>query len=315
MALDEETSAFLAEMAGSGGKPIHQMSPSEARAMGDGLIAINGSGPDMHSVSEERIATDDGATFAVRILKPASTPSGVLIYFHGGGWVTGSLNEFDTLARELAVKSSSTVILVDYRLAPEHPFPIPLDDALRATRWVAANRQDLTGNPSASITVAGDSSGGNLAAVVAQRSATDATLPIALQVLIYPVVNCDFDTDSYLAPENQLIFDRASMSWFFDHYVPKVEDRRQPAVSPALAPNLDNLPPAVILTAEHDVLRTEVEAYAAALTDAGVSVELRHFPGQMHGFFNIIGISGGQREAVDFVATKVASVNGGTSTF
>ena len=188
-------------------------------------------------------------------------------------------------------------MLAQYRLAPEHPFPAAVDDAWTALRW-AADYAELP------LIVAGESAGGNLAAVVAQRSVHEGPA-LALQVLVEPVTDADTETASYRDPENQLIVTREGMLWFFEHYAPDLETRRDPRLAPLRAPSLAGAPPAVVLTAEHDVLRDEGEAYAERLRAAGADVSHRRFAGQMHGFFGQIGVLPGSAAGLDYVVEAI----------
>jgi acetyl esterase len=300
MALDDATAQFLSQMAESGSPPLHEMSPDQARAMGGGLKDFFGAGPDMAAVSDERVPTGDGSDFGVRVLVPPGTPRAVLVYYHGGGWVIGALDEFDTLGRVLAERSGAVVVLVDYRLAPEHRYPAAAEDAWQALRWADENMERIAGSRLPLI-VAGDSAGGNLSAIVAQRAHAKGGPPIALQVLVYPVTDADLDNASYSDPANQLMLSRESMVWFWDHYAPDPASRRNPDASPLQAADLSGLPPAVVLTAEHDVLRDEGEAYAGKLAAAGVPVQQRRFAGQMHGFFTMVNVLPGSADGLDYV--------------
>jgi acetyl esterase len=299
MALDHATTDFLKQLADTGGKPLHEMSVAEARALGTFLGELYGKGPDVARVEKATIPAEDGASFPARVLVPTGTPRGVLIYFHGGGWVLGTLDEFDTLGRELAARTGCTVVLPAYRLAPEHRYPTAARDAYATLRWVAARMPGLP------IVVAGDSAGGNLSAVVAQRARDENGPAIALQVLVYPVTDCDLDRDSYLDPENQLMLTRDAVAWFWDHYVPDRAQRANPDASPLRAADLSGLPPALVLTAEHDVLRDEGEEYARRLRQAGVPVELRRFEGQMHVFFTLVNVLPGSAAALALIAETV----------
>jgi cation diffusion facilitator CzcD-associated flavoprotein CzcO/acetyl esterase/lipase len=289
--LDEPSAEFIATLAASGLPPLHELSPPQARAAGAALVELHGPGPEMLRVED----VDCG-----RLLVPTERCRGVIVYYHGGGWVTGGPDEFDTLARRLAQRTGCAVVLVDYRLAPEHRYPAAVEDAWTALNWTAANVEEIAGS-AVPLIVAGDSAGGCLAALVAQRS-REAGPEIALQVLVYPVTDCDLDRDSYLDPDNQLIIGRAAMTWYWDHYAP--DHAVRPDASPLRAHTLAGLPPAVVLTAEHDVLRDEGEAYAARLAQDGVRVEHRRFDGQMHGFFTLPGLPG-SAAALDFVVQAV----------
>src|SRR5688572_5223629 len=294
--LDEPNRAFLATLAASGLPPLHELSPGEARAAGARLAELYGRGPE--PARSEDIAIGRG--LRVRLLVPDERPRGVIVYYHGGGWVTGGPDELDTLARRLAQRTGCAVVLVDYRLAPEHRYPAAVEDAWTALDWTATHVEEIAGS-AVPLIVAGDSAGGCLAALVAQRS-REAGPDIALQVLVYPVTDCDLDRDSYLDPDNQLIIGRAAMTWYWDHYAP--DHAVRPDASPLHADTLAGLPPAVVLTAEHDVLRDEGEAYAARLAQDGVRVEHRRFDGQMHGFFTLPGLPG-SAAGLDFVVQAV----------
>ena len=303
MALDTQTAAFLSQLAEEGARPFHTMSPPEARDLLATLRSRMGDGPAMARSFDSSVGTGD-QTIRVRALIPNGQPDGVIVYFHGGGWVVGAIDDFDCLGRTLANESGCSVVLVDYRLAPEHPYPCAVEDAWLALNWTVTHLEELAG-PGARIIVAGDSAGGNLAAVVTQRACRLGAPSVALQVLVYPVTDCDLDTRSYTQAENQLLVSRDDMAWFWSHYVPDPASRRDPHASPLLAADLHRLPPAVIVTAEHDVLRDEGEAYAERLRKAGVPVDHRRFDGQMHGFFSLVNVLSSSADAIDYVASTI----------
>ena len=299
MALDEATTALLKQLAGSGARPLHEMTPDEARGFTAALRGETGAGPELAAVRDTRIRVSGGHA-KLRILTPGPDPRGVIVYYHGGGWVLGDLDDSDLLGRRLAQRTGAVVILVDYRLAPEYRFPTAVDDSWAALLWADAHRAELAG-PAAPLIVAGDSAGGNLAAVMTQRARSAGGPPIAAQVLAYPVTDCDLRTTSYLDPANELLLTRDSMIWFWDHYLPDQRARTHTDASPLCAANFAGLPPAVILTAEHDVLRDEGELYATRLVKARVPVRHQRFAGQMHGFFTMAGVLPGADAAMDFV--------------
>ena len=213
----------------------------------------------------------------------------------------GSLDDSDALARQLASHTGCAVVSVGYRLAPEYRYPTAVEDAWSAVRWVADRVEEIA-SERVPLIVAGEGAGGNLAAVVARRSFERKGPAVALHVLICPVTDGDFDGLSYTDPANQLLLDRAGMTWFWNHYAPDVAARRHPDASPLEAVFLSGLPPAVILTAEHDVLRDEGELYAMRLVQAGVAVEHRSFAGQMHGFVGMIDVLPGSAEGLSYIA-------------
>ena len=295
MTLDPASQALVDEL--TAGDPP-EPTVAQARAFGVAMASRLRPGPDVEQVRRHTVAADDGTPLAMRVLVPHGTVRGLIAFFHGGGWVAGAPGEIDTLGRILADRTGCTVVLPEYRLAPEHPFPAAVEDAWTALRWA---RSEAAGLP---LIVAGDSAGANLAAVVAQRSIRDGPT-LALQVLVEPVTDADTETASYLAPENQLIVTRESMIWFLDHYAPDAATRRDPRLAPLRAAELAGAPPAVVLTAEYDVLRDEGEAYAERLRAAGVDVSHRRFAGQMHGFFGLIGVVPGSIDGLDFVVEAV----------
>ena len=296
MALDGATTRFYEEMI-KGSDPdapaMHERTPVEARAYRADLAALSGPAPNMARAKDHTIEQEDGS-FRVRVLVPIEPPAGVIVYYHGGGWVVGSIDESDTLGRKLAERTSCAVVLVDYRLAPEHRYPVAVDDSYAALEWTAAHMDEIAGGE-VPLFVAGDSAGGNLSAVMAIRARDRNGPKIAMQILIYPVTDANFDRPSYTDPENQLLLTRDSMIWFFDHYIPDVTRRIEPDASPLYAEDLSGLPPAVVLTAEHDPLRDEGEEYAQKLEDAGVQVDLQRHKGQMHAFFALLMLPGSER--------------------
>jgi acetyl esterase len=304
LALDEATTGFLAQLAASDPKSLTEMTPPEARGFYAELGALSGPGPEMASVRDEELAAADGSPFRLRVLVPPGEIGGLVVFYHGGGWVIGGIDENDALCRTLAVKLGAAVVNVDYRLAPEHPYPAGPEDCWAALRWAAQRMPEIAGHD-VPLIVMGDSAGGNLSAVIAQRALQAGGPRIDCQVLVYPVTDSDFETDGYRDPANQLMLSTDAMRWFWDHYVPDPADRQDPDIAPIRAGRLAGLPPAVVLTAEYDVLRDEGEAYAARLRDAGVPVELRRFAGQMHGFFTMLNILPGSAQAIDYIAEQL----------
>jgi acetyl esterase len=303
----------MAAAAAAAAPPLWELTPVQARESGRALKAMYGQGPEMTSVADYEIDAKDGGHFGIRVLKPSSAPNGVIVYFHGGGWVVGAIDEFDTLARELATRSRCAVVLVDYRKAPEHPFPTPVDDAWTALGWTADNLSQIAGRE-VPLVVAGDSAGGNLSAVVALRARDRGGPAIALQVLVYPATDSDLDRSSYVEPEAQQLLTRQAMVWFWDHYLPDQASRCHPDASPLRAESVADLPPAVVLTAQHDPLRDEGEAYARRLRDSGVPVEHRRFVDQMHGFFTFVNVLPGSDVGLDYVAAAIRQTINGVST-
>ena len=247
---------------------------------------------------EDRTLSLNGESIPVRIYRPASDskPRPVLMWFHGGGWVIGNLDSADFAARMLTNASGCVVISVDYRLAPEHKFPAAADDCFAATQWVVEHADEL-GVDASKVAVGGDSAGGNLAAVVAQLAKEAGGPAIAYQALVYPVTHFSFATPSYEANAEGYLLTKASMEWFWGHYLGNEGDGEHVKASPLLHADLAGLPPAIVITAEYDPLRDEGEAYAEALRKAGVSVESKRYDGQIHGFFANPAIDDGMAAA------------------
>lgn len=307
MTIDSATAEFLAasaEAAGADAKPMWEMTPEEARAQSAAMAEMYGSGPDMHRVDEHELTATDGGTFRVRTLVPSENPDAIIVYYHGGGWVVADIDGFDTLGRNLADKTNAAVVMVNYRKAPELPFPTAVDDSWTALQWVDENRKVIAGTH-VPLIVGGDSAGGNLSAAMTLRSRERSGPEIDLQVLIYPVTDADFTRGSYTEEENQTLLATETMQWFWDLYVPDNADRLDPEASPIRAASLERLPPAVVLTAAHDVLRDEGEAYARALEAAGVPVKHRRFDGQMHGFFQMVNVLPGSADGLEYVSEAV----------
>ncbi|HEY5815905.1 MAG TPA: alpha/beta hydrolase [Solirubrobacterales bacterium] len=221
----------------------------------------------------------------------------LIVYFHGGGWTIGDLDTADGVCRFLALEAPATVLSVDYRLAPEHPFPAAVEDAHAAFRWAADGNTRLGADPDR-IAVAGDSAGGNLAAAVSLLARDDEGASPAMQALIYPVTDAVGGQQSRDRFAEGFLLTKADMDWFEHHYLPPDADQADPRVSLLRAADLSGLPPAYVTTAGFDPLRDEGEAYAERMREAGVEVTLRRHPGLIHGFANMTAISRSARAAM-----------------
>lgn len=308
MALDDATSALITAFRAAGRPPLTEQTPQAARDAGIAARASNPQGPQMARVDDVLLEAGpyggEPGAFRLRVLVPEGEVRAVLVFYHGGGWVLGDIDGHDAVGRLLAQQTRSAVVMVDYRKAPENPYPVAVQDSWAALQWAAANLDGIAA-PGAPILVGGDSAGANLATVVARHARDKGGPAIAMQALIYPVTDCDLETGSYQDPANALLLSRESMIWFFDHYVPDPQQRSHPDVSPLQAADLSGLPTAIVLTAEHDVLRDEGEAYARALADAGVEVDFERLAGQMHGFFPMVGILPGAAATVARIAESI----------
>jgi acetyl esterase len=268
-----------------GAPELHELGAAEARAA---LAAMRRPATDIQvgSVRDDSFPGPAGPV-PIRVYTPACEgPWPLTVYFHGGGWVLGDLDSSDSQCRLLCRACATVIVSVDYRLAPEHPFPAAVDDCHAATRWAYAHAASL-GADASRMAVAGDSAGGNLAAAVSLMSRDGKAPPIRFQLLVYPITNPNFDTASYMANGTGYFLTQDAMQWFWAQYCPRPRDRDDPYAAPLLARDLCGLPAAFVLTAEYDPLCDEGEAYAARLKSAGVAVDCVRWPGLIHGFFGL----------------------------
>jgi acetyl esterase len=304
MPLDPAIQGLLSLLESAQAPPLSESTPAAGRRAFRTLAVDFRDPAAVVPVGSTEDLTIDGATgvLQARVYRPDGPvePRPTVVFFHGGGFVIGDIETHDNQCRWVCREVDAVVVSVAYRLAPEAPFPAPVEDCLAATRWAAANIADLGGDPER-LAVAGDSAGGNLAAVVTQISRDQGAPPIAAQLLIYPstdFVDDDGETHVSRAENAEGYFLTADdMRWFRDHYVGHLEDLTQHRVSP-LRGDLAGLPPAVVVTAEFDPLRDEGDSYAAALAEAGVRVEHRRYEGLIHGFFDMAALSPACEKAV-----------------
>jgi acetyl esterase len=294
---DEQLAAFVAQPS-----PLAAFDVAAMRAGIERRARARSRGPEMHAVRELRIGA-----LPARLYRPGAGRAPLVVYLHGGGWTIGNLESHDRLCRRLADGSGAAVLAIGYRLAPEHPWPASVDDTVGALRWVASAPTELGEAPSA-VAVAGDSAGGTLAALACLRLREEypAALP-GLQALIY--ANTDL-TGAYPSMRDKAAgwgLDADMVRFFNSQWVPDQTRWPDPGVSPLHAPDLSGLPSALIVTAEHDPLRDESEAYARRLRLAGVDVELRREPGLVHNFMLLDEISPACAAAADRVAADLRS--------
>ena len=305
--LDPQAASVLETFAALNIKPFQEMGVAECREVMNNRPRPEG--PEVGQVADGIIRNEYGkepGNVPVRIYTPATAgPWGTLVWFHGGGWVIGNLETADATARELCVGGDCVVVSVDYRLAPEHKFPTPFEDCLAATMWTMANAASLGGRADA-VAVGGDSAGGNLAAAVTLAQ-DDLPHPLAFQLLVYPVADYDFTTRSYQVNGSGLFLETGGMQWFWDHYLPPGDLAGYNIFASPLRARLpDDLPPALVITAEFDPLRDEGEAYATALAAAGVDTELSRYDGVIHGFFGMPHVIDKGRQALDEASARLA---------
>ena len=304
MPLDPQAQRVIDAIAALNLKPVEESTPAEARESIRTRTAALGPFPDVAAVADHRVPVA-GGEITVRAYSPGGRgPHPALVYYHGGGWVIGDLYTHDGLCRSLTNAARCAVLSVDYRLAPESKYPVPVEDSYAALLWIVANA-DRLGIDRRRIAVGGDSAGGNLATVMALLSRDRGGPRLAHQVLIYPVTDHDLDTRSYRENATGYVLTREGMRWFWSHYLAREAQGREPYASPLRASSLAGLPPALVITAEYDPLCDEGEAYAARLRDAGVPVTLTRYPGMFHGFVRMTNILDKARAALDEIASSV----------
>jgi acetyl esterase len=283
--LDSTIRELIDELAAEKAPPIYTLSPEEARTT---LLRAQ-SGPVEKreaQIKDYNVSTTAGP-LRLRSIRPigVKTPTAVVMYFHGGGWVLGDAVTHDRLVRELAAGTGATIVFVEYGRAPEHQYPIAIEQACAATRYVAEHADEFEVD-STRLAVAGDSAGGNMAAVVALLARQRSGPRIRGQLLFYPVTNADFDTASYNQFADGPWLIRPAMQWFWDQYLPDQGKRHEASASPleASQDQLAGLPHALVITAENDVLRDEGEAYGRKLSEAGVETVVTRYKGAIHDF-------------------------------
>lgn len=303
MALDPQARNLLDMIDAAATPPMSEQTPEEARAAFLMLAEI--AGPPEEPVSTEAQSIPGPAgDIPVRVYRPSGDgPLPVVVYFHGGGWVIGDITTHDAVCHRLAAGVPALVVSVDYRLAPEHPFPAAVHDCDAATRWVSAHAAELGADP-ARLAVAGDSAGGTLAAVVARHARDAGGPPVAFQLLVYPGIDMTRSFPSHGENGEGYLLDTETMTWFLGNYLSEA-DLRHPDASPIFADDLSDLPPALVVTAGFDPLRDEGEAYAQRLREAGVAVTTSQYDGMIHGFYGLDGILDAAKRAT---AETVAAV-------
>jgi acetyl esterase len=305
-ALNSDLQLLLKLMKIAGEGTLTKTTPEQSRTQTEIGSRIAAGSPIGGIATRELTIPADHGGIGARLYTPDGLDdgSGLLIFYHGGGWVVGSLDSHDAVCRYLAANSAVRVLSIDYRLAPEHPFPAGVSDAATAFRWAREHAADLGANPAA-IALGGDSAGGNLAAVTAQQAVAAGETAPAFLLLFYPGVDASVRRRSReLFGEGFYLTDE-SMDWFLDHYLSKPQDKTDPRVSPLLAADLSGMPPTYLVTAGFDPLRDEGEAFADRLTQAGVSVVLKRQDDLIHGFISMLAIGDRCREALAEAASAL----------
>ncbi len=297
MATHPQVQVLLDMMLQMGGADLTDLPLTEARAMFKALSSME-QGEEVDRVDDRHIPGVDG-DIPIRVYTPYAAVGqahGVLLWFHGGGWVIGDLDTADATCRALANRAGCVVVSVDYRLAPEHQAPAALDDCMTALAWTVENFE-LLGVDASKVAVGGDSAGGNLAALVCQRVRAEFGPDIDFQLLVYPAADLTLSHPSIEENAEGFFLTKAAIEWFVAHYLADA-DPKDPRVSPLYADVVAGLPPALVITAELDPLRDEGEAYAARLHEAGVPTQLIRYGGQIHGFMSMPGMLDDAKDAL-----------------
>ena len=302
MNLDFATTSLLANMMLNEAPPMHTLSAEEARLVFSEIYRSMPPGPESVSSEDVNIAVEGGEIRA-RVLTPQGTAQSVIVYYHGGGWVVGNIDDYDLVGRHLAEKCNAIVVMVDYRKSPEHKYPVPMQDCYAALNWVEANRKKI-GADKLPLIVAGDSAGGNLSAVMAQKTVAENGPKIDLQVLVYPVTDGRMQSQSFTAEDKQLFLNAELMAHFWEQYCDTAQ-RENADASPLLADDVSTVAPAIVLTAEFDILVDEGKAYADKLAAADKLVAYKCFAQQMHTFFAMPDALPVGFEAMDWVAREI----------
>ena len=285
-AIETKTKVFLKMLNSSGGKPMETLTPTEARGVLEGAqksVKVDTSGIDV----VDKTITSEGVSVKLTIVRPSGV-SGVLpafMFFHGGGWVIGDYPTHERFIRDLVIHSGAVGIYVDYSRSPEARYPVAINEAYAATKWVAYNGDDINVDGKR-LAVVGNSAGGNIAAATTLMAKDKQGPDIKFQVLFWPVTDANFETVSYNQYAKDRFLTKAMMEWFWDNYISDLNDRKQVYASPfkATIDQLNGLPAALVQTAENDVLRDEGEAYARKLNEAGVDVTLVRYQGMIHDY-------------------------------
>jgi acetyl esterase len=307
MPVAPELEPYLASLASADLPPVETLGVDVIRETALDFATVGAREPEPIDVVEDRHLPGPAGDIPVRVYDPdPEETSPVVAYFHGGGFVFMNLETHDRVCRRLANATNAVVVSVDYRLAPEHRFPAALDDCMAVTHWLTHHAAELAGDP-ARIAVAGDSAGGNLAAATA-LAARNGGPGLAGQVLIYPVIDAACRTKSFEENAEGYLLTASTMRWFWDEYLGPDGDPSDPYASVLHTAELGNAPPALVITAEYDVLRDEGEAYGHRLRDAGVEVSSIRYPGMIHGFLTMDALTPASGQAMAEIAAFLTRV-------
>ena len=301
MPLDPQAQALLEQMKAMGFVYTPELTVSRARELVQAMLALRPAGETVASV-EDRFIPGPAGDIPIRIYTPeGSAPFPVLVFLHTGGWMNGNLDLQDPLCRRITNRAGCIVVAVDYRLAPENPFPAAVEDSFAATQWVGTHASEFRGDP-ARIAIGGDSAGGNMATVVALMARDRGGPKLAFQLLMFPATDFRLHTSTMEELGEGYNVTKAQMIWIRENYLPNQADWTNPLASPLLAHDLSSLPPALIIYAEYDPLRDDAEAYATHLQEAGVPVKASRYDGMIHDFIDLFE-EPGERALAEIAST------------
>ncbi|MDR7093188.1 alpha/beta hydrolase [Hydrogenophaga laconesensis] len=308
MSIDQPTLDLLDRVRMAGRKSFSACTAPEARAFPTLMKALFGEGEAVAQVRDVDIPTPQGHQVPARLYLPTQHDDRLIVFFHGGGWVLGSVADYGNFTATLAARTGTAVLSVDYRLAPESPFPGPVEDALAALDHAGQEGSQWLGQPLSRLIAMGDSAGATLATVATRRLRdTPGARQVDLQVLVYPVTDAGFDTPSYREFAQGHLLSADDMRWFWDHYCPDTAARRHPDASPLQATDLACLPPTRLFTAACDPLRDEGEAYGRRLKAAGVDCDVVRCEGLLHAFLSMIHYSPNAAQAFDTIVQSLVT--------
>ena len=309
MGLKPEIAAYLAERAATGLPQVWQAPLTEIRENTKLHIALKQPLLQIHSV-DHRSINGPTSNLPIRIYRPSEENNlPALVFFHGGGWVLNFLDIYEPALRKIAKHGNFVIIAVDYQKAPEHPYPAPLNDCYATLKWVIENAKDL-GVDLAAIGVGGDSAGGNLASSVALKASNEQLISLAFQLLIYPCNDYQMNYPSATNYSQGYGLTTQAMKWFWDQYLSKVEDQQDPYAVPAKANSLRGVAPAILIAAEFDPLTDDVKNYYQKLIKDSVPAIYKEFAGQIHGFFNLSGVTDDAESLYSEIAKEINAVLG-----
>lgn len=307
MPVDPQVAEFLKQVAAANAPPLYTLPPSQARR----LVPQISSPAEPVATVEDRVIPGLGGDIPVRIYTPRSAvqqpgrgPAPIMVFFHGGGWFVGDIKSYDHLMRTFANAFDSIIVSVEYRLSPENKFPAGVEDSYSATAWASQEARSLGADPTR-LMVCGDSAGANLAAAVCLMARDRQGPEIAYQLLIYPVIDANFDTPSYQENATGYMLTQTAMRWYWEAYLAHPDDARNPYAAPIQAADLSKLPAAHIITAKYDPLRDEGDAYAARLKAAGVPVTTKCYETMIHGFVRRTDLYDMARQSIQDMAHEV----------